>query len=142
MEIKEGHKSLGYLFSQICKHRRNKKNELLAEFGLHAGQDIFLYHLSKDDGQTVSSLAKNMCIEHATIANTITRMEANGFIKKVKDDSDKRVSRIFLKQKGKDAMKQVREVWRALETQTSEELTTQERIQLLRFLQQVLKNFK
>ncbi|HKI90523.1 MAG TPA: MarR family transcriptional regulator [Draconibacterium sp.] len=142
MDINKAKDSIGYLFIKICKSRRNKANEMLARHGIHAGQDVLLYYLSQQDGQTVSELVKNINVQHATISNMLNRMVSNGLITKVKDNLDMRVSRIFLKEKGKEAMKKVEEVWYSLEEQTVEGFSTEEQILLKRLLQDVLKNFR
>jgi DNA-binding MarR family transcriptional regulator len=142
MNINKAKDSIGYLFIKICKSRRNKANEMLAKHGIHAGQDVLLYYLSLEDGQTVSELVKHIYIQHATISNMINRMVANGLVTKVKDSHDMRVSRIFLTEKGKEALKKVEEVWYSLEEQTLEGLSTEEQILLKRLLQDVLKNFR
>ena len=110
--------AIGYLLIQVCKTRRNKANEMLAKYDIHAGQDVLLAYLGQEDGQTVSNLVGKICISHATMVRMIDRMEANGLINKVKDDNDMRVSRIFLTGKGRNALKEVASVWKALEIQT------------------------
>ena len=133
--------SLGYLFIKICKSRRNKANEMLVKHGIHAGQDVLLYYLSLEDGQTVSQLATDIQIQYATISNMINRMVANDLVKKIRDENDARVSRIFLTTKGKDAVIKLREVWQFLEGQTINGLTEDE-IRLLKdLLKKVLANF-
>ncbi len=114
---------------------------MLAGYGIHAGQDVLLYYLSQEDGQTVSELVKKVNIQHATISNMISRMEAHGLIKKIKDRHDMRVSRIFLTGKGKEAMQKVEEVWFALENQTVLGFSPEEVILLKRLLKDVLFNF-
>ena len=142
MNIKPRTDSIGYLFVNICKVRRNKANELLSKYGIHAGQDILLYHLMREDGQTVSGLVENICVQHATLSNMINRMECNGLVTRSKDDYDMRVSRVFLTDRGKEAIQQVREVWKELEQITIKGLETDERILLKRLLQHVLGNFE
>ena len=115
---------------------------MLAKYGIHAGQDILLYYLSLKDGQTISELVENVCIQHATISNMISRMEASGMITKVKDKSDKRVSRIFLTEKGKEAVFHLKEVWKALEVKTIEGLTEEQKKQLKELLKHVFGNFE
>jgi DNA-binding MarR family transcriptional regulator len=133
--------SIGYLFIKICKSRRNKANEMLVKHGIHAGQDVLLYYLSLEDGQTVSQLATDIQIQYATISNMINRMVANDLVKKIRDENDARVSRIFLTTKGKDAVIKLREVWQFLEGQTINGLTEDE-IRLLKdLLKKVLANF-
>lgn len=132
--------SISYLLVQICKHRRNKSNDLLSEANIHGGQDILLYYLSIEDGQTVSALAKKMCIQHATISTMLDRMGANGMIKKEKDAKDKRTSRVYLTKNGTEALKHVSKVWKTMEATVTKGLTETQENSLRLLLEQVLKN--
>ena len=134
--------SIGYLFIKICKTRRNRANEMLVKHGIHAGQDVLLYYLSLEDGQTVSQLVTDIHVQHATISNMINRMVANDLVKKVRDKKDARVSRIFLTSKGKEAVIQLTKVWQILESQTIEGLTEDEIVELKELLNKVLANIR
>lgn len=113
---------------------------MLAETGIHGGQDILLYYLSLQDGQTVSSLVEKMCIQHATISAMIDRMEATGMIKKEKDATDKRISRVYMTPKGMDAYKEIAKIWKIMETMVTNGLTKEQENSLRELLQLVLKN--
>ncbi|MCF6405135.1 MarR family winged helix-turn-helix transcriptional regulator [Chitinophaga filiformis] len=130
------------LLVQICKVRRNKSNALLSETGIHSGQDILLYHLSLEDGQTVSSLVEKMCIQQATISSMIDRMVATGMITKEKDAQDKRTSRIYITDKGKATYKQVAKIWRSMESIAIQGLSEQQQTQLTELLKHVLNNLE
>ena len=114
---------------------------MLAQYGIHAGQDILLYYLNQEDGKTVTQLLEDICVQPATISNTINRMVANNLIKKVKDENDMRVSRIFLTEKGKEVFSEVKDVWNILEVQTVEGLTDEEKQVLKKSLLRLLSNF-
>lgn len=140
MISKNQNNSISNLLVQICKIRRNKSNILLSEAGIHSGQDILLYYLSLEDGQTISSLVEKMCIQKATISNMIDRMVATGMIKKEKDSMDKRASRIFMTEKGRDAYKQVTEIWIKMEAIATEGLSDEQQKQLRELLRLILSN--
>lgn len=142
MTKKAQNNSIGNLLIQICKIRRNKSNALLSELGLHSGQDALLYYLSIEDGQTVSSLASKLCIQQATISNMLDRMEASGMIKKLKDTSDKRTSRVYLTANGKEVIKDVSKVWRTMESLTVRDFNDDEKSTLTTLLQKVLNNIE
>ena len=114
---------------------------MLAEYGIHAGQDVLLFYLDMEDGRTVSQLVDAICIQHATISNMLDRMVTNGLVSKVKDKQDMRVSRIFLTKKGKEAVEHVKRIWRTLEEQTVKGLAEEEKEKLLELLRKVSKNF-
>lgn len=134
--------SVNYLLIQVCKIWRNKANEMLAQYGIHAGQDVLLSYLGKEDGQTISSLADNVCIQQATMVRMLDRLEANELVKKVKDNNDMRVSRIFLTSKGKEAMCNVSSVWKEMERKTASAISQEDQTTLRRILRDILKNLQ
>jgi DNA-binding MarR family transcriptional regulator len=140
MKSKNEQNSISNLLVQICKLRRNKSNILLSNAGIHGGQDILLYYLSIEDGQTVSALVEKMCIQHPTISTMIDRMQASGMIKKVKDNTDRRTSRVFITEKGQEAYKQIAKIWNIMETTVIKGLDTNQQKTLNELLQIVLKN--
>jgi DNA-binding MarR family transcriptional regulator len=117
-------------------------NALLSEAGIHSGQDILLYFLSIEDGQTVSSLVEKMCNQHATLFNMIDRMEATGMVKKEKDASDKRISRVYITDKGSRAYKKICKTWQVIEGTTIKGLTQEQENTLFKLLQHVQKNLR
>ena len=132
--------SISYLLVQIGKLRRNKSNILLADAGIHEGQDILLYYLSLEEGQTISSLAEKMCNRPATVSTTIDRMIVAGLITKEQDKADKRTSRIFLTQPGKEAYKKVKRIWKEMEARIVSNLTDEELHSLGRILSRIQMN--
>ena len=140
MKLKNEQNSISNLLVQICKLRRNKSNILLSDAGIHVGQDILLYYLNIEDGQTVSALVEKMCIQHATISTMIDRMQASGMIKKIKDNTDKRTSRIFITEQGLEAYKQIAKIWNIMEASVIKGLDTNQQKTLNELLQIVLKN--
>jgi DNA-binding MarR family transcriptional regulator len=140
MKAKKQQSSISNLLVQIGKLRRNKSNALLSEIGIHGGQDILLYYLSLEDGQTVSSLVEKMCIQHATISTMINRMETNGMIKKEKDATDKRTSRVYMTSRGMDAYKEIAKIWKTMETKVTKGLTEEQESLLRELLQLIQKN--
>ena len=132
--------SVSNLLVQICKVRRNKSNELLSAAGIHSGQDILLYYLSLEDGQTVSALVEKMCIQYATISNMTDRMDAAGMIRKEKDEKDRRTSRIYMTEKGAEAYNKVASIWRTMESTATEGLTHEQQSSLRELLKHILNN--
>ncbi len=132
--------SLGYLLIQIGKQRRTKSNALLSEHGIHAGQDLLLYYLNQEDGQTVSALAEKMNVQPATISNMIDRMVAVELLEKVKGKIDKRTARVYLTYKGREAFNHVADAWNTIEDKSTKGLSVIEKFMLKRLLNTVSKN--
>jgi DNA-binding MarR family transcriptional regulator len=128
------------LLVQICKLQRKNTNALLSQAGVHSGQDILLYFLSSEDGQTISSLVEKMCNQHATLFTMVDRMEATGMVRKEKDALDKRISRVYITPKGREAYEVVCKTWCVVEDISIKGLTLEQETTLYSLLQQVHKN--
>ena len=134
--------SVSYLLIHICKARMNRTNKMLGAHGLYAGQDVLLYFLGQEDGQTVSSLAEKVSIRQATMVRMIDRLAAGGFVRKVKDNEDRRISRIFLTKRGKTAADAAVSVWKELERKATAGISPEEKETLRGTLGNILKNLQ
>lgn len=141
MKTRLQYESVGYLLTQICKMRRNKMNEMLAAHDMHAGQDMLVYHLHQQDGQTISELVEKICIQPATVSGMVSRMEATGIVVRRKEDEDRRISRVYLTATGKASYKAVSDIWKKLELQTTQGLTDTEKEAAAKLLKNMLSNF-
>ncbi len=131
---------LGYLVANICRGHRNRAQELLSGLGLYTGQEILLMHLWHQDGRTQSELAELMCIQHATLTKSIDRMSQAGWITRQTDPDDRRVSRIYLTEAGREICASANQIWQQVEAETFANLTLEERVLLRRLLLQVYEN--
>lgn len=109
--------NIGQLLIGLTKAHRKTISGRLAVLDLYPGQDGLLYHLSKNDGLTMTELVEKLKIKHPTLFTMVTRMETAGLIKKDKDKVDKRTSRIFLTNKGKTQIAALSQVWQDMEKQ-------------------------
>lgn len=132
--------SLSYLFTQIGKHHRTKSNALLNNTGIHAGQEMLLYQLIQEDGQTITGLAKVLFVKPATLSNMADRMLANGLVEKRAGTIDKRKTRLFITDKGREAYKTVSDAWDSIESKTTRGLSVLDKFMLKRLLDRVLNN--
>ncbi|HSH67781.1 MAG TPA: MarR family winged helix-turn-helix transcriptional regulator [Bacteroidia bacterium] len=142
MKKKNQADSIGNLLMQINKAWRKKSNVLLSSVGLHSGQDVLLYYLSREDGQTVSSLAESLNITQATISIMINRMQISKVISKKKDSADKRTTRIYLTSKGKTIIPKIHEIWKTMENVTTKGLKKDQKDKLTSLLLTTLKNLE
>lgn len=116
---------------------------MLACYGLHAGQEIFLQQVlcRQGDGITMNELAENMEVTPATVTRMAERLEKKGFLQKVKCTNDQRVVKVYLTEEGEEAARYTTEqTWNTIETQMVKDLSMEERMLLKRLLMQVLEN--
>lgn len=98
----------------------------LSRIGLFPGQDGLLYHLSQNDGQTMSALVEKMQIRHPTLFTMVGRMEKAGWVKKEKSPEDKRASPIYLNPQGRSKLAELTTVWQEIEGQVRYGLQAEE----------------
>ena len=131
---------IGYELFQLCKAHRNRAEELLNEHGLHTGQEMTLFQLWEEEGQTQTQLAERMCVEAPTASKMLQRMETAGLLVRRADSEDARVSRVYLTDHSRSLEKPVREAWNRLEEETLRGLTEAEQALLRRLLIQMRSN--
>lgn len=132
--------TVNYLVVQICKAHRARTGELLAEFGVHVGQEMILAALWQTPSLTLTQLTERLGVQPPTVTRMVRRMERSGLLERTSCPTDARVSFIRATPKG-DALKQkVEAVWRTLEEEVTANMTESERALFRRMLVQVKDN--
>lgn len=86
----------GLAFNRVYK-------PLLDRFGITYPQYLALVALSAKDRQTVSELGDKLFLESNTLTPLIKRLEAGGFVSRMRDTQDERVVRVSLTEAGRTA---------------------------------------
>ena len=140
MNYKPEYESINFLLGMICRAQRGKMNEALTAIGLYAGQEMFLWHLWRQDGLTQSQMVERMCVQPPTVSKMLDRMEKAGLVERRPDAEDSRISRVYLTEPGHRSQLAVRDIWTNVEQRITEGLNVEERIVLRRLLLQVHEN--
>jgi DNA-binding MarR family transcriptional regulator len=122
------------------KHRR--VHELLDELGLYRGQTSLLRALWEQDGLSQSELTERLNRSPSTITKTVQRLEKAGFVRRRPDDSDERVSRVFLTHAGHHVQPAVQDAWNKLDRQLFAGFSPQELAMLADLLTRVCHNIE
>jgi len=130
------------LITQAADLKHWRMHALLDELGLHRGQVFVLYALWDTDGITQSELTERLGRSPSTITKNVQRLERAGLVKRCGDDSDERVSRVFLTDAGRDIRPAVEEVWVRLDQQVLAGFSAQELAQFQDFLTRVCQNIQ
>lgn len=86
-----------------------------------------------------SELAGHMGIRPASLSEMITNLEADGFIKKIKDDHDKRVTKIQITESGLDRLKALQE---EKDNTFDDILTEDEEAEFIRLSQKMIEHLE
>lgn len=92
----------GFALAKVCKVHRANVGGLLAEHGLHVGQEMVLVELWECDGLRGGELAARLGVEPPTVTKMLRRLEDCGLVERRPDPSDARSFRIYLTDRGRD----------------------------------------
>lgn len=96
------------------------------ECSLQGSYRDILFHLSIEDGRTQLELANLAHITPPTASVAIQKLEDEGYISRKADEYDKRKSRVYLTDKGKQIDEKARSVIRELNTEATKGFTEEE----------------
>lgn len=89
-------KSAGYLANHLARLFAQGLAARIKPLGIVPGQFPALLALWEEDGLTQKELIARLDLEQATIANTLSRMERDGLIRRTPHPSDARAQQIWL----------------------------------------------
>ena len=99
---------IAMLIKEIYSNTMGIVSESLKESGL-THQQIMIIKLIAHRGQvTVSNLCEEMSLAKGTVSRIVSRTESMGYIKKIKNDEDKRNTYITFSYKGEEFAKEFR----------------------------------
>ena len=111
----------------LARAHRALAGRLLADLGLHPGQELLLMLLWERDGQSQRDLTRTIGLDHSTVVRSLQRLEASGLVTRARSVADGRLSVVFLTDRGRDLRAQTMAAWDELERRTVAGLTAEER---------------
>jgi len=103
-------KSIDMLLNEVGHLSLYKSHLKLGKLDLYKGQPPLLEILFEKDGITQKEILEQLRVTKATISKTISRMVAKGFLMVKKDPNDKRITRVFLTEKGRKVEKDLEKI--------------------------------
>lgn len=110
----------------------------LKQVGLNPGWAPFLLHLSTLEGVSQESMAKAVGLDPGTTARALFRLEKEGLVRRKADTTDRRVLRVSLTRKGREALPPLQTIESAWEERLMGAVPQKERASLLRSLERIL----
>jgi MarR family transcriptional regulator, organic hydroperoxide resistance regulator len=130
----------GFTLAKVCKAHRANVGALLAEHGLHVGQEMVLVELWQDDGLRGGELAARLDVEPPTLTKMLRRLEGRGLVERRPDPSDARSFRAHLTDRGRALEEPVGRCWERAEEMTLAGLNRAERRSFRNLLIRVRSN--
>lgn len=100
--------------ARLCRARRA---ELLSQHGLYPGQDMLLQELAASDGQPMGALATALDVQPPTITKMVSRMQAQGLIRREPSKYDSRQNHVFITEAGTKLVERIEAAWLSTDEQ-------------------------
>ncbi|MDU4860552.1 MAG: MarR family transcriptional regulator [Terrisporobacter othiniensis] len=132
--------NIGKYISQIYRKGRIFISKGLEEHNIGQGQFMYLLELYIEDGRNQEELAEVLKIDKGTTARAIKKLEENGFVRRQKDENDKRSNRVYLTEEGKGVKNDIFFILNQWDEKMSEQLNKEERELMIKLLKRVCSN--
>ena len=100
--------SLGFLISDVSRLMRRRFDERAREVGATRAQWRTLTTLSRNEGLNQGALADLLEVEPITLCRMIDRLEESGLVERRRDPADRRAWQLFLTDKSKPILDDLR----------------------------------
>lgn len=129
-------KYIGMIHRTACAHFSKE----FSKFGIGSGQYLFLLNLYKNENITQEELTEKLKLDKATTARAIKKLEEEGYVKRIKRESDKRAYSLMLTKKAKDIQEEVYYIMSEWENMIKSCFTEEESEELMRLLNKLTKS--
>lgn len=133
-------KTVTFRLVQAGKAYRQRSANVLAELGLHPGQDQILKALAETDGQTMGALATALSVQPPTITKMVSRLSAQSLVDRRPSQSDGRSSSVHLTEQGRQLIADLDKRLKRMEKDALKGLEDKERKRLRKALRQLERN--
>lgn len=132
--------SIGKVIAAIHRNMNSILNYKLKDLPIKSGQHDFFYVISLNEGITQKELSEHLYIGKSTTAKAIKSLSSSGYIRKEKDENDKRIDRLYLTDKGREISPRIKEIFTDLIDISLKNFGEDEEETILLLLKGVLKN--
>jgi MarR family transcriptional regulator, temperature-dependent positive regulator of motility len=130
----------GAVISLINRSKYVFLNNRLRPLGLSAGQFPVLVLLAKEQNLMQEDLVRHYRLDKGTIARAVKKLEDRGYIRRITDPGNRRAVRLFLTEKGEDAVPHLHTINREWENLVSAGLSAEERTIMHRLMKRVAQD--
>ncbi|CAH1222946.1 hypothetical protein PAECIP111891_05417 [Paenibacillus allorhizoplanae] len=132
--------SHGQYISAIYRHMQIAISAELAPYRIGSGQYIFLMAIAFGQPITQKALSEKLLIDKTTTAKAISKLEAEGYVRREVDTSDNRYQLLYLTEAGRDVVPKVQEALARVKNKTRKGMTDEEYDKMVSLLKIVLNN--
>ncbi len=133
-------KKINQLLTKLGIAHRIANEKLMCEIGLHSGQVQILSSLWENDGQSQAELVRNLCVSPPTVNKMVSKLTDSKFVLKKKCPKDKRLMRVYLREKGITVRPRVHKQWEQLESLILKDFSETEKLLIPILLEKISTN--
>ena len=126
------------LFTRASKLLRGAADEAMAQHGVRVGQNLVLEVLWEVDGLTPGELASRLGVAVPTMVKSAARMEAAGLVTRRRDETDRRLVRIYLTEHARSVRDAIQDARADLAARATATLTDAELRHLASALEKII----
>jgi len=132
--------SLGFLMSDVSRLMRRRFDERARKSGATGAQWRTLKILERHEGLNQGQLAELLEVEPITCCRMIDRLEEAGLVERRRDPADRRAWRIYLTDKARPVLEELRGIAREMIEQALQGLDARQRDELIESLNTIRSN--
>ena len=133
-------RTLNFLFIQTHHLHFRRAHARFGEVGLAEGQPRFIRHLSEEDGLSQAELGRRCHLEPSTVTTMLSRMEKRNLVERRPDGKDRRVTRVWLTDEGRDIHRALERLGRELAEECFEGFDAEDRVRMAGYLGRMRDN--
>jgi DNA-binding MarR family transcriptional regulator len=100
--------SIGYLISKVRLELYSQVDRELAPHDMTTAQFSIMAHLAYEIADSASSLGSGMSYDPGAMTRMVDRLEAKGFVRRVREKEDRRKVRLELTKEGREAFPEMK----------------------------------
>jgi DNA-binding MarR family transcriptional regulator len=133
---------LGFMMLRVARSMKRALEIKLSDYGLTSSQFAVLAGLWDSDGISLTELGRRLNFDNPTITGIVDRMEREEFLKRIRDDEDRRVIKVFLTRKGTRLKNVLPALAEEVNSFAVNDLSVKDRERLNDFLNSILSQFE
>ena len=130
--------NISKLNAAIYRNAQSIINSKLVDLNIKSGQHDFLYVISKNEGISQKELSEFLYVGKSTTAKAVKNLVENDYVKKIQDENDNRIYRLYLTENGIKIIPKINSVFLELVTIFSKNLSKREEEQTITVLKRIL----
>lgn len=131
------------LFIHTDKLHRNLVETKMANLNLHRSQHMMLRCINSfEEPPTQKQISEKLDISAATVAVTLKKLEASGFVQKLAADGDSRCNKVSITEKGKNILNEAKGIFSEIDANTIKGFTDDELVSFSQCLLKIQNNLR